>query len=110
MPPVTERQSVGAMVAGIVLTSIGGVLLIGAATGASLETSCDLNTGNCTNSFGGVAIGLVIGGVVGLAAGIPLLIYGARRVPVTQTSAPPQAHAFPAWAGAPGGTGWVWRF
>jgi hypothetical protein len=99
------------MVAGIVLTSIGGVLLIGAATGASLETTCDVEFNSCTNNFTPVAIGLVIGGIVGIAAGIPLLIYGARRVPVSPASAPPQAaHALPQWVGAPGGTGWVWRF
>jgi hypothetical protein len=110
VPRATERQSVGAMVAGIVLTSIGGVLLIGAATGASLEATCDVGFQSCTDNFTGVAVGLVIGGVVGLAAGIPLLIYGARRVPISATSGPPQARALPAWVGAPGGTGWAWRF
>jgi hypothetical protein len=100
------------MIAGIVLTSVGGVLLITAAVGESVEAQCDYGFSyTCTNNFAPTAIGLVVGGVVGLAVGIPLLIYGARRVPITPGSAPPpEAKAVPTWVGAPGGAGWVWRF
>jgi len=49
---------------------------------------------------------MVIGGVVGLAVGVPLIIYGAKRVSAESALVP----SLPRWAGAPGATGWGWRF
>jgi hypothetical protein len=109
VPRATERRSVGAMVGGIVLVSVGGVMLVGAAIGADVAaTDCAFD--NCTSSFPGAAVGFLVGGLVAIAVGIPLLIYGARRVPVGPSSDPPQANAIPAWVGAPGRAGWVWHF
>jgi hypothetical protein len=50
---------------------------------------------------------VLIGGAVALAVGIPLLIYGAKKVPVRPEAT---ALAAPAWVGAPGGAGWSWQF
>lgn len=111
VPPVMARRSDAAMVAGIVLTSVSGALLITAAAGESTVTQCEGGfAAPCNNSFTGIAVGLVIGAVVGLAVGIPVLVHGAKQVPLAPASAPPQGQALPTWVGAPGGTGWVWRF
>jgi hypothetical protein len=93
-----ERRSTAMMVTGIVLTSVGGlVTLVG-----SLAVVGD--------SFGGgsngASTGFLIGGLVGLGVGIPLLVYGSKKVAVD----PAAAAAAAKWIGAPGGAGWQWKF
>jgi hypothetical protein len=97
------------MAAGIVGVSAGGIMLLAAAIVAT-QISCDFSTpsGGCTTNSG-AEIGLTIGGIVGIAAGILLLIYGAKRVPVG-TAAASVPSPLPKWAGAPAGKGWRWEF
>jgi hypothetical protein len=56
----------------------------------------------------------MVAGVVLIAVGIPLTVYGARRVPVATALLPGKSDALasplPGWAGAPGGAGWKWSF
>ena len=49
-------------------------------------------------------------GIAAIAVGIPLIIYGAKKVPVGAAPIAGALPGMPAWAGAPGGTGWRWRF
>jgi hypothetical protein len=99
-----ERRSIGMMVGGGVLTGVGGIsLLISSFTASTQVGDC---FDNCKDR-GPMIIGFLVGGLAGLAVGIPLLVYGAKRVPVK--AAPDAARGLPAWAGAPGGAGWTWR-
>jgi hypothetical protein len=118
-PPVLERRSTGAMIAGIVLVAAGGAgLLVGTSMSISARRVCD-EFGSCTKQD---TPGLVVSvlGAVFLAGGIPALIYGAGHVPVKPGAPPPRA-ALPAWLGAPWvaagdprrgpvGGGMAWRF
>ncbi len=120
-PVLTERRSTGAMVGGIVGVSVGAVLLLSAGIEALVADSCastiDLNTGSsiggCSSGTGAV-IGLSIAGLIGIGVGIPLIVWGAKRVPVGTALAPGKAFALesplPKWVGLPGGTGWKWQF
>ena len=108
-PAVLERRSTAAMVSGIVLTSAGGlsILYVGfTAMGGCSEpsTTAPEGAGDCKH-HDNIVRGTLIGGAVALAVGIPLLIYGAKRVPAesTQGSLP-----LPKWAGAPSASGWGW--
>ena len=79
-PPALERRSVGAMVAGIVTVSLGGVgLLAGTSAAISARSVCG-SSGCIKQDTPGIALG--VAGAVLLGAGIPTLVYGARRVPV----------------------------
>jgi hypothetical protein len=49
----------------------------------------------------------MLGGLVGIAVGVPLLVYGAKKVPVNPAAA---ATATSKWVGSPGGAGWAWTF
>jgi hypothetical protein len=102
----TERQSVAAMAVGIVGMAAGGVLLV--AGTFALTSACD--NGDCGSSNGLVA-GLMVSGVVALVAGIPLTVYGSKKVPLgTATGRAMPPSPLPAWAGAPVGRGWGWQF
>jgi hypothetical protein len=87
------------MVGGAVLTSVGGlaILYVGATAMGGCSNDCESHT-NITR-------GTVLGGAIALAIGIPLLIYGAKRVPAGATEA---ANPLPKWAGAPSASGWGW--
>jgi hypothetical protein len=98
------RQSRGALAGGIVAVSVGGVLTLAGGIAAMIPAGCT-SDGTCSNHLG-PALGLAVGGLVGLAVGIPLIVYGAKKVPAGAALSSP----LPAWAGAPGGRGWVWRF
>ncbi|MEP7119508.1 MAG: hypothetical protein ABJE95_01305 [Byssovorax sp.] len=106
-----ERRSVGMMVGGSVLIGVGGlVALIGSFATISASNSNFVCNGDvCTSSRGGgaVGVGMLVGGLVGVAIGIPLLVYGAKKVPVNPAAAAPTAAKF---IGAPGGAGWQWKF
>jgi hypothetical protein len=108
-----ERRSTAAMVSGIVLTGAGGLSLfyVGfAAMGGCSEpepstTGPSTDGGNCER-HDNIVRGTLIGGAIAVAIGIPLLIYGAKRVPAaSQGSTLP----LPKWAGAPSASGWGWN-
>ena len=111
-PPVMERRSTAAMVSGIVLTSLGGasVIYVGMAAMSGCSepdtstTGPSTGGGNCEH-HDNIVRGTLIGGAVAVAIGIPLLIYGAKRVPAESTQG---AIPLPKWAGAPSATGWGW--
>ena len=79
---------------------------------ATADTSCSFDAGGnavCGSGNPAAEIGLGVAGGVLIAVGIPLLIYGARKVPVgAPTASLPSP--LPKWAGAPAGRGWRWEF
>ncbi len=110
-PPVDitpkERRSSGMMAGGIVLLSAGGLgLVIGSIV--ALSARCGFTVfGGCNpdTTAQSAGYGMMIGGVIGIAVGIPLLVYGAKKVPVKMDGAPATA-----WIGAPTASGWQWKF
>jgi hypothetical protein len=108
-----ERQSVGAMAGGIVGITGGGILLIAGAFAAI--PSCSDNFNGTTSTFmcdghEATVIGLVVAGLVSIAVGIPLLVYGAKKVPVGAPETSQLQKRLPVWAGTPAPRGWEWRF
>jgi drug/metabolite transporter (DMT)-like permease len=101
-------RSVPALASGIVGVSLGGIFLIAGAIVASTG-GCD-EFGDCTSTNWGAVAGLTVGGIIGIGVGIPLIIYGAKRVPAGMPAAEIVDHVLPAWAGAPHGNGWRWTF
>jgi hypothetical protein len=104
-----KRRSKGLMATGIVLTSLGGLSLFGgvlSGMAGSLGGRCYDNGSSCSTT----AVLMIVGGVIGVAVGIPLIVYGGKRVPVDPSGEPLQVNASPQWLGAPGGSGWIWRF
>src|SRR5262249_43234143 len=96
-PPVTprmQRQSTAAFVVGIVGIAGGNIAVLFGAV-CALGNTCS----------GDPALGVFVGGLIGLAAGIPLLVYGNQKVPIPAGQVALPSH-LPAWAGAPGGPGW----
>jgi hypothetical protein len=88
-----KRKSMPMMVSGIVLTSAGVLgVLIGSAVVASAQNAVDVY---CDGGFSGayvcdqrddeeqmaVGYGVMIGGAVAAAVGIPLWVIGAKKVP-----------------------------
>jgi hypothetical protein len=58
-------------------------------------------------------VGLVASGATLVVAGIPLIIWGARRVPVVAPAAAVAVvprKTLPSWAGTAGPEGWMVRF
>lgn len=91
-PPIPKkRRSTGMMVSGIVLTALGGVTLLAGAVvyGMAKKTSCTYSATGATfcsrNEDGATAgtIAMLLGGGM-IAAGIPLTVVGARKVPVNE--------------------------
>lgn len=94
-PPV-ERRSKPALVAGIVMVSVGPVALLGALAAKNAQDSCDaqLNRDYPThvlplseryreddcNAYSAPFYVLSIGGALLTAAGIPLIVYGGKAV------------------------------
>lgn len=98
--PQSERRSTLAMTSGIVLIGVGGL---------AISSVGFFGVGDCVDDCEGrdnVVRASLLGGAVALAVGIPLLIYGAKRVP-------PESRAtgalLPRWAGAPTLAGWQWK-
>jgi hypothetical protein len=109
-PPPLERRSTGMMVGGIVLLSAGGLAMV-IGSSLALNNGCTAFDGFGCSSNGDsqtAGYGVLIGGAVALAVGIPLLIYGSKKVPVRAEA--PTAPSPSAWIGAPGGAGWRWQF
>ncbi|MFT3773624.1 MAG: hypothetical protein QM820_50255 [Minicystis sp.] len=100
---VRTRRSPQAMYAGAGLVAIGGLGLI---VGVTITLTSGLRAwenaygcnSNCSTSQS-VGLGLMIGGLITAAVGVPLLVYGAKRVPAQFS-----------WVGEPTATGWQWRF
>ena len=97
-PPVTmKRRSVGMMVGGIVLVSAGAVVsTLGSLmffSEQSVDCACP-SGGYCscgdTGGDDGGAAALLIGGLLAIGGGIPLIVIGARKVPVIDPAAPPE--------------------
>jgi hypothetical protein len=94
-PPKHERKSTGMMIGGIALTTAGIVgVLVGSGLASTAANQIDVY---CEPPGGGgpfvcetradetqqaAGIGVMIGGFVALAAGIPLWVIGSKRVPV----------------------------
>jgi hypothetical protein len=114
--PTTRRQSKPAMVAGIVMLSVTPIALLGALSAKNAQDKCDEQLQNdypghllpeseryredhC-NSYSPAVYALGIGGVVLGAIGIPLLIYGAKNLPVGKPQASVQVVP---WAGPAAG-------
>jgi len=90
-PPPTERYSGGMMATGVVFVSAGSIALLAGLGVYQTQSSCvliDLPPGAPTpdscpgDSHHFVGSIVMIAGGIGTALGIPLLIAGARRVPV----------------------------
>ena len=109
--PAMERRSVGAMAGGIVGISAGGIFLFSALFLATIgDTNCAFEGSSC-DAHTPAVIGLTVAGIAGIAIGVPLLIYGVKKVPLgTASSGSTREAPLPAWAGAPAGQGWRWRF
>jgi hypothetical protein len=105
------ERNIPVMGAGIgVLVAAAGLF-----AGAFVETMngiCpNIGSGPSCHDTSTVVIGLSVGGLVALAAGIPMVVLGAQRVPVNADAhAVLERKGLPARAGAPGGRGWEWRF
>ncbi|AKT42130.1 hypothetical protein [Chondromyces crocatus] len=91
-PPAMQRRP-GLMAAGISLSAVGlftgglGAIALGTCAGA--PSRADRAGGDASGSQGreggcltGLSWGLVIGGTAAMAVGVPLLVIGARKVPV----------------------------
>ena len=95
-----RRHSTGMMVGGIIMTSIAPVALLVAAVANNEQNSCELglndfdgdgfgtgDTRDCdsydSRIYGGLILGLALAG-----AGIPLIVIGAKKEPVTASMTP----------------------
>lgn len=115
--PQTRRRSKSAMIAGIAMVSVGPIALLGALAAKNGQERCDdklqsdypdrrlpsserYRVEEC-NEYSVPLYVFGIGGLVLTAAGIPLIVYGAKRLPLN----PPRAslHLQP-WA-SPGSGG-----
>jgi hypothetical protein len=92
-----EMRSPAMMVIGIV-AALGGAVALGYGAFSSI---CIFDCGDKPTP---AALGAMIGGGIGIAAGIPLAIVGAQDVPVGT------AASYRSWIGAPAARGWQWRF
>jgi len=97
-PTGKRRRSVPLLVLGIISTAVGGVFL---ASGLGATLYCA--TGE--KSICGPAAGMSLIGGAGLGVGVPLIVYGAKKVAPEPTIA-----LGPRWVGAPAGVGWKWQF
>lgn len=100
-PRPGPRRNPTLAVSGIVLASVGVVTGIvgGAIFGATLPVGCEFGGGSSgsldlradercqrDDTLLGASIGMMIGGGVAIAAGIPMIVVGARRGPAPPTS------------------------
>jgi hypothetical protein len=116
--PTTYRRRTGLLVTGIVMSSVGTGALIGALAVGVVKATCDRDfdvhradappgsaadeSDDCT-SYDGPLLLLTAGGLVLAGAGVPLMIIGAKKVPVHTA----RAHLVP-WLG-PGSGGLALR-
>jgi hypothetical protein len=110
--PTMERRSTGALVAGSILLPVG--LTMALADSAFFQhgpQTCafDGSAFECSTSGGGAGVvAILVAGLVAAVVGVPLIIYGAKRVPAADGVG--VTGALPRWAGAPAGNGWRWTF
>ncbi len=107
-PLSLERRSPDAFTGGTAAVAIGGVLLLSGALAGGIQAACDVH---CDHTP--VIVGMLAAGGALLGAGIPLVLWGGKLVPVagpTPTVALVPRRPLPAWAGAPAGQGWAFRF
>lgn len=114
--PHTQRRSKGAMVAGVVMVSVGPIALLGALAARNGQERCDTalerdypdhrlppseryRVEDC-DSYSLPVYLFGIGGAVLTAAGIPLIIYGAKSV---RAEAPRASLQMLPWAGRDSG-------
>jgi hypothetical protein len=110
-PQPVMKRNVPVMVAGIGVLVLAAGLFAGAVVEVMDGICITLGSGPSCPDTSPAVIGLSIGGVVALAVGIPMVVLGAKRVPMNAD--PPvmlEPKGLPAWAGAPAGRGWAWRF
>lgn len=108
--PRTRRRNRGLMVGGIVMASVGPLALLGALSARNSQKTCDealehrypngtlpeserARVERC-DSYTTPLYVLGIGGAALIAAGVPMIIYGAKSVPAPRS---PQARVMP-WA------------
>jgi hypothetical protein len=115
--PQTRRRSRGAMIAGIVMVSVGPISLLGALAAKNAQEKCDTSLAQSypdrrlptseryrveeCNGYSAPLYVFGIGGAVLTAVGIPLIIYGAKALPAQAAGA--SLRVLP-WAG-PGSSG-----
>jgi hypothetical protein len=101
-----ERRSSGLMMGGIVLTTVGGVGMIGAGILASSAAACSDCASYTRDNKAIISLTMLITGAICVGIGIPMIVWGGKRVP--RNPGQPVAKAVAArW---PGGGGLVWRF
>jgi hypothetical protein len=97
MPPPREmeRRSTGMMVGGILLTAFGAIglgaggVVYASSQTVQFDTTCTSNTNCFTTNRGGdktAGIVLMVAGLAGIGVGIPLIVIGARKVPVDRSN------------------------
>jgi len=76
-----QRRSQSALSGGAAAVSIGGILLLSSALAGGLQAACDAHCDHTTT-----IVGMASAGGALLAIGIPLILWGEKRVPVVQTA------------------------
>jgi hypothetical protein len=129
-PAETQMRSAGLVAGGVVLLSFGvvGLFAGSAMVGAHEPTSTQPNTcfdcnfdgsGSVSTpaailkpGFKTAGIGTLIGSVVAIGASIPLIVLGARKVPVVDSASPAAraAKLTPSIGVGPGSATLVWKF
>ena len=84
VPPLraTQRFSTPMMTTGLVLTSLGALVLAAGTLAWVTKEGVVCDTGSCGGH--GADTVVMVAGAVATLAGIPLIVLGARRVPVKQ--------------------------
>jgi hypothetical protein len=90
---------------GIALTAAGGAAMAIGSTIYLMESPLFCHQ-SCDREVPAGTVALYIAGAISLGIGIPLLVYGAKKVPAVQ----PPERAARRFIGEPGGPGWRWRF
>lgn len=85
--PTKYRRRTGLLVTGIVMSSVGVGALIGALAVGVVKSTCNRDVGELDEpddcrSYDSPLLLLTAGGLVLTGAGVPLLILGAKKVPV----------------------------
>jgi hypothetical protein len=98
----TRRRSSGAMIGGIVLTSLGALAMaIGTAADVDAISSCVVGTSggqifrtNCDNEGNKIgAMTTLLVGATAVAFGVPMWIFGSEKVAANPDDAPPKPAA-----------------
>jgi hypothetical protein len=96
------------MSGGIAGVAIGSILLVTSAFSGGVQATCQVQ---CNHTP--LIIGLIAAGSTLIVAGIPLIVWGARMVPVAGPSpsvALVPRKPLPTWIGPTGSGSWAFRF